>query len=76
MVPVLYKKSQDSKERESIIVMHPGLQTILTYLEEAGHFVVSGNDGSVGLRLYFPPLIIIIRDVPSAEPRLALPVLQ
>ena len=76
MVPVLDKKLQDSKERESIIVMPPGLPTIVTYLEKAGHFIVSGNDGSVGLRLYFPPLIIIIGDIPSAEARLALPVLQ
>ena len=47
-----------------------------TYLEEAGHFVVAADDDAVRLSLDLPPLIIVVRDVPTTQPRLALPVLQ
>ena len=48
----------------------------ITYLEKAGHFVIAGDYRSVRLRLYLFPLVIIVRDVPSTQSRLSLPVLQ
>ena len=47
-----------------------------TYLEEASHFVVSGDNSSMGLRLNFLTLVIIVRDVPSTQSGFSLPVLQ
>ena len=47
-----------------------------TYLEEAGHFVVAADNDTVRLCLNLPALIVVVRDVPATQPRLALPVLQ
>lgn len=48
----------------------------LTYLKEAGHFVVSGDDDAMCLGLDFPAFVVVVRDVPSTQPGLSLPVLQ
>ena len=34
--------------------------TRFTYLEEAGHFVIAGDYGPMGLRLYLFPLVVIV----------------
>lgn len=47
-----------------------------TYLEEAGHLVVSGNDDAMCLGLDFFAFVVVVRDVPSTQPGLSLPVLQ
>ena len=47
-----------------------------TYLEKAGHFVIAGDNRPVRLRLYLLPLVVVVRDVPSTQSRLSLPVLQ
>ena len=47
-----------------------------TYLEEAGHFVVAADNDTMRLSLYLPALIVVVRDVPATQSRLALPVLQ
>ena len=50
--------------------------TINTYLEKAGHFVIAGDYRTVGLRFNLFPLVVIVRDVPSTQSCLSLPVLQ
>ena len=47
-----------------------------TYFEKAGHFVIAGDNSSVRLCLYLFPLVVVVRDVPSTQSRLSLPVLQ
>ncbi len=47
-----------------------------TYLEETGHLIVSADDDAVRFGLDFAPLVVIVRHIPSAQPRFTLPILQ
>jgi hypothetical protein len=47
-----------------------------TYLEEAGHFVVSEDDDAVGFGLNFAPFVVVVGHVPATKSGLPLSVLQ
>ena len=47
-----------------------------TYLQEAGHLVVPGDNGAVSLCFNLATLIIVVGNVPATQPGLSLSILQ
>ena len=47
-----------------------------TYLQEAGHFVVSCDNGAVSLCFNLATLVIVVGNVPATQPGLSLSILQ
>jgi hypothetical protein len=75
MVPILLKNKKQVSDDRTLLEESLCVRAMI-YLEEAGHFVVSADNYSMGLSLNFASLIVIVRHVPSAQPGFPLPILQ